>query len=450
MDARPPAPAGETPEDARPTPVPLARLIADARRRWIAETVNGAWVLPVLVAGSCVALGFVPAGRWSQGQAASDVARAVLQTIAAASLTVLGVTLSLTLATLALTSQAYSPRALRRFVRDRLFQVVVGALIGTAGFALVSLRNTTGGGVPSISLTIAIVMAFASLGLLVALVDHLARQIRVEALIATVHAETVATIERTYPPESAPATAVEAAGDATPVWARRDGHVGDLDEVALARVALRTGGTVHVVATPGTWVLPGDVLAEIRGGRPPRSRELAGVRRAFTLTTNRRVVLDPDYGLRHLVDMSLRAESPTLNDPMTAREALLRGAEILTRIGGRPAGPLLVVHGGTVLVVRPRPDFARLVATLVDDARRSAAATGNAPILVALLEGLARVDGVLTDPARRRVVRMHARRLLRAAERSLPEEDDLDGVRAAAAALLGSAALTATPATADA
>ena len=64
-----------------------------------------------------------------------DAARSVLSTIATATLTVLGVTLTITLAVLALTASAYSPRVIRRFMRDQLLQIMLGVFVAAVVFA---------------------------------------------------------------------------------------------------------------------------------------------------------------------------------------------------------------------------------------------------------------------------------------------------------------------------
>lgn len=129
----------------------------------------------------------------------ADAARSVLSTIASATMTVLGVTLSITLAVLALTGQGYSPRTIRRFIRDRQVQAVIGSFVGTFVFALTALRLVRIDNVPGITVTVAVLLAVGSLGLLIAFFHHMATEIQVESLIEAVWTETLLAIERSCP-----------------------------------------------------------------------------------------------------------------------------------------------------------------------------------------------------------------------------------------------------------
>jgi uncharacterized membrane protein len=98
-------------------------------------------------------------------------ARGVLATIAGSMMTVVGVTFSMTLMTLALASSQYTSRILRNFMRDRVTQVVLGIFAGGFTYCLLVLRTIRGGDeggfVPSLSVAISVVLAigqtFASL-----------------------------------------------------------------------------------------------------------------------------------------------------------------------------------------------------------------------------------------------------------------------------------------------
>jgi hypothetical protein len=68
----------------------------------------------------------------------ADGARALLITIAGSIITVAGVSYSITIAVLALSSMQFGPRLIRNFVRDISNQVVLGAFIATFLFNMVA------------------------------------------------------------------------------------------------------------------------------------------------------------------------------------------------------------------------------------------------------------------------------------------------------------------------
>jgi uncharacterized membrane protein len=67
---------------------------------------------------------------------------------------------------------------------------------------------------------------------------------------------------------------------------------------------------------------------------------------------------DPALGLRLLVDVALRALSPSLNDPSTAGQAIDRLHELLSVLQGREIpSPLILRADGGARVLLPTPDW---------------------------------------------------------------------------------------------
>lgn len=109
-------------------------------------------------------------------------ARAVLSTVAGSMITVAGVTFSVTMVALALASSQFGPRILKNFMRDRGNQFVLGTFIATFLYCLFVLRTVRGVEesqfVPHISVTIAFVLAIASVAVLIYFIDHMATAIQ--------------------------------------------------------------------------------------------------------------------------------------------------------------------------------------------------------------------------------------------------------------------------------
>ena len=57
--------------------------------------------------------------------------------------------------------------------------------------------------------------------------------------------------------------------------------------------------------------------------------------RGIRLATSRTFEQDPQYAIRLLVDIAIRALSPAINDPTTAVQALDQIEDLLRRLGGR-------------------------------------------------------------------------------------------------------------------
>jgi uncharacterized membrane protein len=366
----------------------------------------------------------------------ADAAQAVLATIAGASMTVLGVTISLTLAVLALAAQGYTPRVLTRFMRDRGVQAVVASLIGTFTFSLGALRLVSDDQVPGITVNVAVLLALASLGILIGFFHHLASEIRVERVIAGAWSDALPAIGGLTPlggdAEKGMVTLEPAAAD---IPAGRTGRVVWVDEGALMGVARACGSVIVVVPPVGGFICEGETLARSHGGRPPGAAERAAMAGAVRLGTQRTHAGDLSYGLRQLTDIALRALSPGVNDSTTAHEAILRAGDLLRRMADRDLGLRLRDADGALLLVRDGPDWEDLVGLCVDQLAAGAEAQADAATMLVLLDALTRVAAATNDPQRLSVLRDRARRIRDGARRSLTEPRELERVEHAARAL---------------
>lgn len=364
----------------------------------------------------------------------AEAARAVLSTIAGASMTVLGLTISLTLAVLTLAAQGYSARVLTRFMRDPAVRAVVAVLLASFTFSLGALRLVREDRVPGLTVNLAVGIALAALVGLIVFFHHIASEIRVERVIAVVWDDTRRVIED-LPREAAggdPAQALAPLPHATAVRATRTGRVVWIDEAALCDRAEALGVCIEVVPAPGDFVAEGEPLALLHGPAPVPEDAHPPIVRALHLGTQRTATQDVAYGLRRLADLSLRALSPGINDATTAHEAILRSADLLRRLAPLPLGTRVVDPDGRVLLVRERPSWEGLVGLAFDQLAAGAEAQADATTTLVLLDALARIGAATHDPARLVPLRDRAARLREGAHRAIAEPRELDLIDAAA------------------
>lgn len=140
----------------------------------------------------------------------ADAARTLLSVISGSLIAVVATIFSLTIVALQLASAHYSPRVLRNFVSDRGIQAVLGFYIGTFLYALLVLRvirtpeGPTPAFVPSISMTTAIVLAFACMWWLIYFVHHISSIIQSSSIVRSAREDAVACIEGLHPRGAGP------------------------------------------------------------------------------------------------------------------------------------------------------------------------------------------------------------------------------------------------------
>ncbi|MEJ5914342.1 DUF2254 domain-containing protein [Pseudokineococcus sp. 1T1Z-3] len=291
-------------------------------------------------------------------------ARDVLAAVAGAFITVTSLTFSLTLVTLQLASSQYSPRLLRTFAGDRSVQVTLGLFLAIFVYSLVVLRSVReplddgGGFVPRLSVSLSVLLAVVGVVALVLFLAHLVRRIRIEPVLVDVREEAHDSLGRTEESEEVPA-ALQGRTDGLLVRAGSTGFVTSLDRDALVELARERDAVLDLTATPGRLLVRGEPLGRLLPGVPAGAQvreadeELSrAVREAVTVGEERTSAEDPTYGLRQLVDVAVRAVSPSLNDPTTAVHALAHLADVTAAA---------LEHGLGDALLRDEDDVVRVV-----------------------------------------------------------------------------------------
>ena len=361
-------------------------------------------------------------------------ARDVLGTIAAAMIGVAGTTFSITVAALTLASNQMGPRLLRNFTRDPGNQYALGALVATFAYALVTLRSVQEAAeapfVPQLAVSVALLLAFACIGVLIWFLHHVAESISVDRVVSLVHGDLAAALAALpRGGEAAPGTdacAPEIRGDAAALCVpARGGYLRVLDDEALADWAAEQGAVLRLRLRPGDFAFPGSIAGKVWPAAV-RQEAQAALEAAMTLGETRNAEQDLEFVVRQLVEIALRALSPGINDPFTAIAVLDRLGESLCELAGRRLPDGRSLRHGRMCVVRPATTYAGLTDAMFHPVRQAGAT--QPAVAIRLLEVLAEVAGVERDPARLAELRRHAALARDAACRSTEDASALRAV----------------------
>ncbi len=262
-------------------------------------------------------------------------ARSFLGAIISAMISFTGLVFSITVVVLVLTSGQFSPRVLRRFLRDRTIQWSLGIFVATFLYAMTVIRevlgtNDAGAFVPRVSVTVAFLFVLLSVGLFIHYIHHIANMIRVSSIIASLGAETRELLEARYPPDPPPVPpAPTLTGEGVMVAAPRPGIVVSVNEGALVKRASRADRIVVLVPRVGDFVPAAAPLLTVHGGTVEDARAYVTL---VALDGERTMEQDVAFGFRQLVDIAEKALSPSVNDPTTACQALDVMHDLLRRL----------------------------------------------------------------------------------------------------------------------
>ena len=373
-----------------------------------------------------------------------DSARALLSTVAGATVTVTGVVFALTAVSVQLASSQFSPRVVRGFLRDRAIQAGIGFMVATFTYSLMVLRavrSPEGDGasevVPNLSTGLALVLAVGMVLVILAYVNHTAQSLQATQLVGNVTAGTVALVRQRFPEvgEAEPERAVwaEAAlGTGRRVAAPRSGWVQQLSETSLLH-ALPDGGVARVDVRMGSFVHEGTRLCTVWAKDGDAASVDEEVAEAFGIGRVRTMQQDVSFGIRQLIDIALRSLSTGVNDATTAYECIVHLGEVLYEILRRDLPPATRAGSGGRFVLRPHePTHADYVARAFDQIRMNIAPMPD--LCVALLNTLGGLASDLADLGldREEPLRRQARLVVAGATAKGPLAEDLALVHQAA------------------
>ena len=406
------------------------------------------WFLPSLIVTGSIVLAVALIGvdftgseqwlaRWPRlFGVGADGARGMLSTIAGSMMTVVGVTFSMVLMTLALASSQYTSRILRNFMSDRVTQVVLGVFAGIFTYCLIVLRTIRGGEdgvfVPGLAVSFSVVLAMSGIGILIFFIHHIAASIQASNIIASVADETMLVVDRLFPEKLGDGWVDEEEANATPpplpehIWkavpAKGNGYIQSLDNAAILRLACENKTILRMEQAIGEFVVQGAALASLALEKPPEKEIITALQAAYTIDRHRTVKQDSAFGIRQIVDMALKALSPGINDTTTAVMCVDYLSAILARLASRPIPPSHRYEEGELRVIAKGPSFESLLSDAFDQIRRNA--NGNVTIFLRILEALQILAGLPTGPRRRRALFEQMQQIAELAARSVDSAHD--------------------------
>lgn len=409
-------------------------------RKFVSDLAETFWVLPaaMVAGGILLAMGLLAVDRywlpkdtvsWWLYDGGGSGARALLGAVASSTIGVAGTIFSITIAALSLAAGQMGPRLLRNFTRDRGNQLTLGIFLGTFSYALMVLRSVRaedeGAFIPHLSLSIAILLAFVCVAMVVFFVGHMAGRINVDTVIALVGQEIAGTVKRLAqdkPGDRPPSDAFW--NDAVVLRDDRRGYLQHLDDQGLADWAETNQAPIWLLVRPGDYVFPGAAIALIKGEAEGAA---AAVRAATALGTQRVSSADLEFAVRQLVEVAVRALSPGVNDPNTAISVLDRLGASLCEVAQVHLPTGVVLREGKPVLVRPSVDYAGLTDAMFHMIRQNAA--GSPAVLIRMLDVLTAVIDVEQDPERRTELTSHADLVLGDGERTIETPGDREEIR---------------------
>jgi uncharacterized membrane protein len=408
------------------------------------------WFLPTVMAVIAIVLAFgmltldrtgyyEPLQKWGWIYVGgTDGAREVLSSVAGSIISVAATAFSITIVALQLAASNYSPRLLRNFMQDTGNQVVLGTFIATFVYCLLVLRTIRGDGdgysyfVPQLSVTVGLLLALASIGVLIYFIHHAATIIQVSHIVMEASTDLHRAINRLFPenigrslPNSPYSQAVPAdfERDAASVKAKNSGYLQGIDNEKLMQIASDRKLLLQIKSRPGRFVVQGSDLVMVFPGECVNRKLCEQINDAFMFGRQRTEQQDVEFPINQLVDIALRAISPGINDPTTAIECIDQLSAGLSHLAQREMpSPYRYDDNDNLRVIAEPFTFAGLTDAAFNQIRQYG--KSDVGVIIRVLEVIATIATYTRDRQDKAALLRHAQMIKQDSFESVSQEQD--------------------------
>lgn len=263
-----------------------------------------------------------------------ELGKDILGILAAAILTMTTFTFSTVLVVLTTYSSQFSPRTPENFVHGQTTRTILGIFLG--GFAyttlcLLFMQDKTFGH-EVLTPSIGVLIGFLCVGAFAYYIHFISSNVQVTALVnkLTSDAEDVIYKYQRLQEENYVSTEEWAPGNKTyTIKADFEGYVQFIDLVNLVKFAEKQDIEIEVAVKTGDYIYKDEPVMHIHKNKI-HAKDLSDF---YKIGNERTVEQDLGYAVQKLIEVAIRAISPSLNDPNTTNDILLRVGRLLGEIG---------------------------------------------------------------------------------------------------------------------
>jgi uncharacterized membrane protein len=310
------------------------------------------WLIPALMSIAAAAVAYLLLGpglnvfedfteSWWLYSGDAGTARDLLSTLLGGMITMTSLVVSITVVVLSLAANQLGPRLIYNFIEDRRIQTVIGLFVATILYTLLVLRSVGDdlgqAAVPHVAVTLASILTIACLFALLYHVNLIAHSIVSDTIVRDVANSLDRVVARL--PKDSPQRAEDAVETS---WRHRrststgrSGYIQVIQYEGLQELAEKHDLQIVLHIRAGHFVLRDTDHFEVRSHEPISDEVLGEITQSVIVGSGRTPTQDLEYSMRQLVEIALRALSPSLNDPFTAIAVINRLASALEIVSRR-------------------------------------------------------------------------------------------------------------------
>jgi uncharacterized membrane protein len=306
-------------------------------------------------------------------------------------------------------------------MQDTGNQIVLGTFIGTFIYSLLVLRTIRGDGddfdkfVPQLSVTVGLLLAIASIGVLIYFIHHASTIIQVSHVIADTSKELDRAIDRLFPEKLGRGASqsqleeedIPADFDVNTygVKAKDSGYLQAIDNEELMKLACKHDLLLRLNYRPGKFVIPGNEWIVIYPRKYVTRKLLKKLDDTLILGKERTEQQDVEFPIEQLVEIALRALSPSLNDPFTAIRCIDRLSAGLSHLAQKDfPSPYRYDNQGNLRIIAESVTFVGILDTAFNQIRQNG--KSDVAVTIRMLEAIA-IIALYTPTQKERAALLH-------------------------------------------
>jgi uncharacterized membrane protein len=327
-------------------------------------------------------------------------------------------------------------------MQDTGNQVVLGTFLGTFIYCLFVLRTIRGEGdgysqfVPQLSVTVGILLALISIGILIYFIHHASTIIQASHLIQNISADLHLAIERLFPEKMGHSEPeyrhpisrcpISFEEGALPIRGTGTGYLQAIDNEELMKIACKHNLLISLQTRPGKFVVQGSDLVLIFPSHKLSRKLTKQINNAFILGKERTEQQDVEFPINQLVEIAIRAISPGINDPFTAISCIDQLSAGLCHLVQRKFPSPYHYNNNQLRVIAEGVKFAELMDTVFNTIRQYG--RSDITVMIRLLEAIALIATYTNSSQYQAVLRHHAEIILEDSHQGISQRKDYKDV----------------------
>lgn len=311
------------------------QIFSPIMKQKAAEILSRPWFFPILICilvnGLGIALTFY--GELTLAQirflgVSYEKHNAIMSVVGSSLMTLIGVTFSISMLILSTLSSQFGPRLLPNVLHSRITQVTLGLFLATFLLSLICLYFDSSLYTRAIQVIYILILAIICIIVLVLFVNYVINSIQIDYILEVIQSNTKKATQLSYYQDKD-----ETFPDKIPhkplhtsrlISVKTSGFVQAIDYQLVKRLARSYDCIVELKVRPGDFVLVENhiiTLYQLEESKITKSMN-KNFRTCIRVGQNRELSQDIEFGYEQIAEIAVRALSPGINDPYTARHCL--------------------------------------------------------------------------------------------------------------------------------